>query len=89
MENVDACNDLHAAVASAAHNRVLDLVAFVLIRLSRLHQLERLAPKTRKQIKAEVLCTHEGIARPLRPATVSWRGTACRRHLEALDSLTR
>ena len=48
VELVEAVHDLHAAVAAAAHNRVLDLVALVLIRLSRLHQIERLAPKTQQ-----------------------------------------
>ena len=64
-------------MAAAAHNRVLELVALVLIRLSRLHQIERLAPKARKQITAEVLRTHEGIAAPSRAATASWPATAC------------
>ena len=61
-ERVEAVHDLHAAVAAAAQNRVLHLVALVLIRLSRLYQIERLAPKAQKQIRAEVLRTHEGIA---------------------------
>jgi DNA-binding FadR family transcriptional regulator len=61
-ERAEAIHDLHAAVASAAHNRALELMALVLIRLSRLHQIERLAPKAQKQIRAEVLHTHEGIA---------------------------
>ena len=64
-ERAEAVHDLHAAVAAAAKNRVLLLVALVLIRLSRLHQIERLAPKARKQITAEVLRTHEGIARAI------------------------
>ena len=46
-ERAEAVHDLHAAVAAAAQNRVLELVALVLIRLSRLHQIERLAPKAR------------------------------------------
>ena len=61
-ERVEAVHDLHAAVAAAAQNRVLHLVALVLIRLSRLYQIERLAPKAQKQIRAEVFRTHEGIA---------------------------
>ena len=61
----------------AAHNRVLELVALVLIRLSRLHQIERLAPKARNQIKAEVHRTHEGIAAAIDAATASWPAIAC------------
>lgn len=37
----------------------------VLIRRSRLYQIERLAPKAQKQIRADVLRTHEGIARAI------------------------
>ncbi len=61
-ERVKAEHDLHAAVAAAAQNRVLNLVALVLIRLSSLDQFERLAPKMQRQIQAEVLRTHTGIA---------------------------
>jgi DNA-binding FadR family transcriptional regulator len=89
IELVEAVHDLHAAVASAAHNRVLDLVALVLIRLSRLHQIERLAPKTRNQIKAEVLRTHEGIAAAIDAGDRELARHRMRRHLEALGDLMR
>ncbi len=87
VELVEAVHDLHAAVAAAAHNRVLDLVALVLIRLSRLHQIERLAPKARSQIKAEVLRTHEGIAAAVDAGDRELARHRMRRHLEALRSL--
>jgi DNA-binding FadR family transcriptional regulator len=89
IELVEAVHDLHAAVAIAAHNRVLDLVALVLIRLSRLHQIERLAPKTRNQIKAEVLRTHEGIAAAIDAGDRELARHRMRRHLEALGDLMR
>jgi DNA-binding FadR family transcriptional regulator len=89
VELVEAVHDLHAAVAAAAHNRVLDLVALVLIRLSRLHQIERLAPKARSQIKAEVLRTHEGIAAAVDAGDRELARHRMRRHLEALGSLMR
>jgi len=89
VELVEAVRDLHAAVAVAAHNRVLKLVALVLIRLSRLHQIERLAPKTRNQIKAEAHRTHEGIAAAIDAGDRELARHRMRRHLEALGGLVR
>lgn len=88
-ERAEAVHDLHAAVAAAAHNRALQLVALVLIRLSRLHQIERLAPKARKQIASEVLRTHEGIARAVEDGDRDLARHRMRRHLEALAGLMR
>jgi DNA-binding FadR family transcriptional regulator len=88
-ELVEAVHDLHAAVAQAAQNRVLLLVALVLIRLSRLHQIERLAPKARHQIKAEVLRTHEGIAAAVESGDGALARRRMQRHLEALGALMR
>jgi DNA-binding FadR family transcriptional regulator len=88
-EQAELVHDLHAAVAAAAKNRVLSLVALVLIRLSRLHQIERLAPKARKQIRAEVLRTHEGIARAIESGDREMARHRMRRHLEALGALMR
>ncbi len=88
-EQAELVHDLHAAVAAAAKNRVLNLVALVLIRLSRLHQIERLAPKARKQIRAEVLRTHEGIARAVESGDREMARHRMRRHLEALGALMR
>lgn len=86
-ERAEAVHDLHAAVAAAAQNRVLLLVALVLIRLSRLHQIERLAPKAQKQIRAEVLRTHEGIAAAVEAGDRELARHRMRRHLEALGAL--
>jgi len=88
-ERAEAVHDLHAAVAAAAQNRALNLVALVLIRLSRLHQIERLAPKTQKQIRAEVLRTHEGIAQAVESGDREMARHRMRRHLEALGALMR
>ncbi len=57
----EAVHDLHATLASVTQNRVLELVALVLIRLCRLHQIERLAASDRERIRAEVLRAHRGI----------------------------
>jgi DNA-binding FadR family transcriptional regulator len=88
-ERVEAIHDLHAAIASVAHNRVLELVALVLIRLSRLHQIERLAPRAQKQIRTEVHRTHEGIAGAIESGDRELSRHRMRRHLEALGSLMR
>ena len=86
-ERAESVHDLHAAVAAAAKNRVLSLVALVLIRLSRLQQIERLAPKARKQIRVEVLRTHEGIALAIESGDREMARHRMRRHLEALGAL--
>ena len=89
-ERVEAVHDLHAAVAGAAHNRVLQLVALVLIRLSRLHQIERLAPR-RHRSRSGPRCTVPTRASQ-RPSNAGDRELArhrMRRHLEALGALMR
>jgi DNA-binding FadR family transcriptional regulator len=88
-ERAEAIHDLHAAVASAAQNRVLELVALVLIRLSRLHQIERLAPRAQLQIRAEVHRTHEGIADAVASGDRELARHRMRRHLEALGTFMR
>ena len=76
-DRAEAVYDLHAAVAAAAQNRVLQLVALVLIRLGRLHQVERLNPRAQKQVSAEVLHRTRASPVPSRTVTGSWPGTAC------------
>jgi DNA-binding FadR family transcriptional regulator len=88
-EQADVVHDLHAAVAAAAGNRVLELVALVFIRLSRIYQIERLAPPAREQIKAEVLRTHEGIAAAVESGDRELARHRMRRHLDALGALMR
>jgi DNA-binding FadR family transcriptional regulator len=88
-ERAEAVHDLHAAVATAAHNRALDLVALVLIRLSRLHQIEQLAEKARDQIRAEVHRTHQGIADAVVAGDRELARHRMRRHLEALANFIR
>jgi DNA-binding FadR family transcriptional regulator len=88
-ERAEVVHDLHAAVAAAAQNRVLDLVALVLIRLSRLHQIERMAKKARTQIRAEVLRTHQGIGDAVVSGDRELARHRMRRHLEALAAVMR
>jgi len=84
----ESVDDLHAAVAATAHNRVLDLVALVLIRLSPLHQLERPAPKGRHRVSAEVLRTHEGIAAAIVSGDRELARHRMRRHLQTVGPMS-
>lgn len=88
-EQAELVHDLHAAVAGAAQNRVLELVALVLIRLSRLYQVERLAPKALRLISAEVLRAHEKIASAVEAGDGELAARRMRRHLDALASFMR
>jgi len=88
-EYAEVVHDLHAAVAGAARSRVLELVALVLIRLSRLHQIERLVPGARRQFAAEVTRAHEGIAAAVTSRDVGQAGRLMRGHLDALAALGR
>jgi len=88
-ERSEAVHDLHAAVAGAAHNRVLELVALVLIRLSRLYQIERLAPRAQREIRAEVYRAHAGIAAAVESGDAEQAKHRMRRHLDALGAVMR
>jgi DNA-binding FadR family transcriptional regulator len=88
-ERSEAVHDLHAAVAGAANNRVLELVALVLIRLSRLYQIERLAPRAQRQIRAEVLRTHAAIAASVESGNAEQARHRMKRHLDALGAVMR
>jgi DNA-binding FadR family transcriptional regulator len=83
----DAAYLLHAAVAEVARSRVLHLVALVLIRLSRLHQSDRLPAKAQKQIRAEVLRAHAGIVGAIDAGDSDEARDRMRGHLEALAAL--
>jgi DNA-binding FadR family transcriptional regulator len=88
-DQADSLHDLHAAVAAAAGNRVLELIALVLIRLSLIYQIERLADGAREQISAEVLRVHEGIAAAIESGDRELALHRMRRHLDALGALMR
>jgi DNA-binding FadR family transcriptional regulator len=88
-EWAEAMHDVHAAVAQVAGNRALQLAALVLIRLSRLHQIERLAPKVQRQIRFELAGAHTGIARAVVAGDAAAAREAMRRHLMALSALMR
>jgi DNA-binding FadR family transcriptional regulator len=88
-DQADVVHDVHVAVASAARSRVLELIALVLIRLSRLYRIERLAPKDRKQVRAEVLHAHEAIAAAVESGDQELARHRMRRHLDALGAALR
>ena len=81
--------DLHAAVAGAAGNRVLELVALVLIRLSRLHRTDRLASAARQRARGEVTLAHEAIAVAVESGDRELSRHRMRRHLDALAAQLR
>jgi DNA-binding FadR family transcriptional regulator len=88
-ERAEAMHDVHAAVAQAARNRALHLVTLVLIRLSRLHQIERLAPRVQRQIRSELAGAHTGIAGAIATGDAAAARDGMRQHLEALSALMR
>jgi DNA-binding FadR family transcriptional regulator len=88
-ERARAVHDLHAAIAGVSQNQVLGLVALVMIRLSRLYQIEKLAEKDRKKINQEVLRTHDKIARAVASGDKELARHRMRRHLEALANYIR
>lgn len=85
----DGGHNLHAVVASLAGNRALELVALVLIRLMRLHQIEAVTDEDRLRAAAAVSHAHGAISE----AIVSGDGEAAhrrmRRHLEAVGTYLR
>jgi len=85
---VEAASRAASWGAATAHNRVLDLVALVLIRLSPLHQLERPAPKGRHRVSAEVLRTHEGIAAAIVSGDQELARHRMRRHLQTVGPMS-
>jgi len=88
-DQADVMHDVHVAVAGAAHSRVLELIALVLIRLSRLYRIERLAPKGGRQVRAEVLHAHEAIAAAVESGDQELARHRMRRHLDALGAVMR
>jgi DNA-binding FadR family transcriptional regulator len=79
-----AGHDLHAALAVRSGNRVLELVALVLIRLTRLHQLEALSDRELRAVQHDVHGTHERIADAIIARDSHLARHRMRRHLDAL-----
>jgi DNA-binding FadR family transcriptional regulator len=79
--------DLHAAVARAARSSVLELVALVLVRLSRLSGIEQLTGRARRQAHADMVGAHEGIAVAVQAGDRELAMHLMRRHLEELGAM--
>ena len=84
-EMAEVVHDLHAVIASLGGNRALELVARVLIRLTRLREAER-PHRARLEIRKEVHRAHTGIVDALVSGDRELAHRRLRRHLEAVAS---
>jgi DNA-binding FadR family transcriptional regulator len=82
-EMADVVHDLHAVIASLGGNRVLELLARILIRLTRLQDSQRTVT-ARRVIRAEVHRAHSGISEALIGGDRNLARHRLRRHLEVL-----
>jgi DNA-binding FadR family transcriptional regulator len=89
QERPDVLHDLHATVAAAAGNRVLELIALVFIRLSRIYQIERLADGARARISAQARQAHERIGAAVAHGDQELASRLMSGHLDALGALMR
>lgn len=88
-ERIAVVHDLHVAVAAVAQNRVLELVALVLIRLSRLQQFERQPRDSQLRAHFQVIRAHEAIAAAVKDGDPETARRRMRRHLEAVGAAVR
>jgi DNA-binding FadR family transcriptional regulator len=84
-----AAHDLHAVIASISGNRVLELIAVVLIRLSRLHEVGVLSNRARRRVGTEVSNTHSAITDALAAKDRELSRHRMQRHLEVLSGFFR
>ncbi len=80
---VRTAHDLHATISSLAGNRALELVELVLIRLTRMHQVER-NPRARRKMQPEVYRAHEAIVDAIVERDRELARYRMRRHLTAV-----
>ncbi|MCU1454198.1 MAG: GntR family transcriptional regulator [Acidimicrobiales bacterium] len=83
-EFTSAAHDLHAVIASLSGNRVLELLALVLIRLSHLHEVGTLSKRGRARVGDEVTHTHTKIADALISGDRDLSRHRMQRHLDVL-----
>ena len=88
-DRTGSSSDLHTTLAAVSGNRVLELVALVLIRLSRLHQVQNLPESSREEVRAEVLRAHGAIADAVLAGDRELARHRVQRHLDALAAVTR
>ena len=80
----DDGHDFHAVIAGLVGNRALELVALVLIRLMRLHQVEKVPDSARVRAAGEVTRIHAAIADAMAAGDGQLARHRMRRHLEVL-----
>jgi DNA-binding FadR family transcriptional regulator len=83
-EFTDAARDVHGVIAGLSGNRVLALLALVLIRLSRRHELARASTSLRRQVGADVAHAHRAIVAALIAGDRDLARHRVQRHLDAL-----
>lgn len=84
-----AAHDLHATLAAATRNRVLELLALVLIRLSRLHEVGVLSSRARGRVGAEVNRAHTAITDALIDQDRDLARRRMGRHMQVLSAFFR
>lgn len=85
-EFADAGHDFHAVIAGLAANRALELVALVLIRLTRLHQVETVSERARARAAEEVSRAHAAIAEAMAEGDAVLARSRLRWHLQAIGA---
>jgi DNA-binding FadR family transcriptional regulator len=85
----DGGHNLHAVVANLAGNRALELVALVLIRLMRIHQVEAVTDEDRVRAAATVSRAHRAISESIVCGDAEEAHRRMRRHLEAVGMYLR
>ena len=88
-EFADGGHDLHAVIAGLAGNRALELVALVLIRLMRLHQVEAVSDADRARAAGQVSRAHGAIAEAIAGGDRELARHRMRRHLEVVGHYLR
>jgi DNA-binding FadR family transcriptional regulator len=83
-QSAEAVHDLHTAMAALAGNRALELVALVLIRLTRFRQTRPLTDEAKVEIGRDVHRSHVAIVRSIRVGDRDRARSRMRRHLDAL-----
>jgi DNA-binding FadR family transcriptional regulator len=84
-EMAEAVHDLHATLASLGGNRVLELLARILLRLTRLQDRRRPA-QARKAIREEIHKAHHGISQAIVEGDAVVARRRMRAHLETLTN---
>jgi DNA-binding FadR family transcriptional regulator len=88
-EFADGGHDLHAVIASLVENRALELVALVLTRLVRLHQVEDVTDADLARAASAVARAHDAIAEAITSGDAALARHRMQRHLEVQSKYLR